>query len=355
MAFHRLFSLLRPLEPLLRRLLPRPLRALARSALDYQEFMIDVIGSCSLRCPSCPVGNATEPNPKGVMPVETYRAVLDKITREYTPLCICLFNWTEPLLHPQLAEIIRLTRAASIPVHLSSNLNVMPRMEEVLRAEPTSLRISLSGFSQAVYCQTHAGGQIEKVKANMRALAELKARTGSKTEVFVYYHKYRHNLHELEPMKAFAALLGFGWMECWAIYMPVEGALAYWKNVIRPEQRAFIENYLALPLKRALDATAPVRSEACKMQLHDVVINHEGQVQLCCCVFSAKDHAIGSFLEMTPAAIRAAKGVHPACGPCMQAGLHVYYQYYKHPLLAPLYEKIVAEELARPREERGAA
>lgn len=217
-------------------------------------------------------------------------------------------------------------------------------MGEVLAAEPEELRISLSGFTQEVYCQTHAGGKIEVVKENMRRVRQLLDETRSRTRVVVYYHKYKHNLHELAPMKAFAEELGFGWMEAWAVYMPVEGAVAYLDGGGSPDSRRFIEKYLAVPLKRAADETAPFRQEPCRLIGDTIVIDHQATVQLCCAVFDTKAHTLGNFLTLSPEEIRALKDRHPACGPCMQKGLHLYYQHYNHAGLKPVYERIAAEE-----------
>ena len=46
-------------------------------------YVIDVVGTCNLRCPSCPVGNMQEANrATGFMDAELYEAILDKIAHE---------------------------------------------------------------------------------------------------------------------------------------------------------------------------------------------------------------------------------------------------------------------------------
>src|SRR5438876_585328 len=135
-------------------------------------YNIDVIEGCNLRCPSCPVGNFREAErPRGRMSVEMFDAIMDKVACE-TPNVqhVGLFSWTEPLLHPELARIIASVKAHGFSCHLSSNLNRIDRLEQVVASNPDRFRISLSGFTQEVYQQTHSGGNIEQVKANMRRL-----------------------------------------------------------------------------------------------------------------------------------------------------------------------------------------
>jgi MoaA/NifB/PqqE/SkfB family radical SAM enzyme len=334
-----------------KRLLPRGVKERVRSLLGLATgpghfFHVDIINACSLRCPSCPVGNTGDVNPKGRMSVAVYEQVLERIVRRYRPYQIALYNWTEPLLHAQLPEFVRLTNEARIPCLLSTNLNAIPRIEEVLAAEPEELRISLSGFTQEIYCQTHAGGKIDRVKENMARVRDVLRQTGSRTRVLVYYHKYKHNLHEVEPMRRYARELGFDWLEAWAVYMPVEGALSYLRGDIDSGNRAFIEKYLAVPLRRAVEAAGPYRSEPCRMLSDTIVLDHEANVQLCCAVYSSREHTIGSFLTAEPAELQRLRDRHSACGPCVQSALHVYYQHYNHPGLKPLYQRIAEEETA---------
>jgi hypothetical protein len=74
-------------------------------------FIIDVIGVCNLRCPSCPVGNYSEiKQPSGMMEPSLLEAILRKATGECRVGYACLYNWSEPLLHPQLPEMVRIVR-----------------------------------------------------------------------------------------------------------------------------------------------------------------------------------------------------------------------------------------------------
>src|SRR5204863_5847034 len=110
--------------------------------------------------------------------------------------------------------------------HLSSNLNHLKNPEALLSAGAKTFRISLSGFTQPVYERGHRGGDIEKVKKNMIRLGEAHKATGSRTRIHVYFHKYRHNVHELPLMETFARDLGFKFISDWAYLMPLEKLIA---------------------------------------------------------------------------------------------------------------------------------
>src|SRR5580704_11655035 len=65
---------------------------------------------CNLRCPSCLVGapyGALSDWPRGLMSPELLGQIVDKALRECRISAVGLYNWTEPLLHPRIAELVR--------------------------------------------------------------------------------------------------------------------------------------------------------------------------------------------------------------------------------------------------------
>ena len=101
-----------------------------------------------------------------------------------------MFNWTEPLIHTRLQELVEITQSFA-PCHLSSNLNLTKADDELLLSKnPSFFRISLSVFNQAIYGETHKKGDIEIVKTNMVLLADAKKNVGCNTEIQVLYHRY---------------------------------------------------------------------------------------------------------------------------------------------------------------------
>jgi MoaA/NifB/PqqE/SkfB family radical SAM enzyme len=150
--------------------------------------------------------------PRGLMSADLLAKILDKARRECEVGWVSLFNWTEPLLHPEIVQLVRLVKARGIPISLSSDLNVLRDADDLLASAPDFLRVSLSGFTQPIYNRGHRGGNIEIVKKNMLELAAAKARTSSTTHIDVFYHRYAYNLHEAEPMRQFAEKLGFNFI-----------------------------------------------------------------------------------------------------------------------------------------------
>lgn len=297
--------------------------------MNIQMFDIDISSACNLSCPSCPQGNSADKNKPSLMKKELFRAIVEKIAKDYGASDIHLYNWGEPFLHPLLPEFIELVVRSGSRCYLSSNLNVMPDIEAVLSAKPTSLRISCSGFRQEIYEVTHRRGNIETVKANMRILSAALRKTGAPTIVHVFYHRYLHNLDDEFPMKQFAKRLGFGFHSVWAIMMPAEKLLAYLvpqseERAITPADRELIAR-LALPLDAAIKCAQRYRSMPCGYRAGQMILDVEGNVQLCCAVYDRTRFTVGNFLSQSCAELQAAKNIHSFCAQCMNQGIHVLY------------------------------
>ena len=226
-----------------------------------------------------------------------------------------LFNWTEPLLHPNIAKLVRVARSRDIPVSLSSNLNVLRQPDELLMAGPNFLRVSLSGFTQEVYERGHREGNIEIVKRNMIELADAKARAGPSTYIEVFFHRYIYNLHEVEPMASFAKSLGFNFNAYLAQIYPVEKIIAIANGQANDDDRRVLRS-LALPLDRALAFTAAQNSSSCTLLDDQIAIDVMGNVNLCCASSMGRGNSIGSFLELPLAEIQRRRYAHSLCGPC---------------------------------------
>jgi len=312
---------------------------------------IDIVGACNLRCPSCPVGNTGPVNESGLMSTELFQRIIDKAAAEFDICGVLLFNWTESLLHPELPEFIRIVKRKNLGCMLSSNLNILRNIDEILNAGPDHFRISLSGFSQEIYGKTHLHGQIERVKENMRLLSAAKKRLKAhKTKIAVYFHKYRHNMHEIEPMKRFAHELGFDFEDTWAYYMPLEKLLQLMEGGLPEKEQRFVEEQFALPIVESVEAAKQIHDiSRCYLLEDHLVVNVKGDVALCCTVYDMNGPSnLGHFVDMTVEDVKKAKSRHPTCDSCAKHNIFLHYTYYDVPELAKTYEHLAARNLASP-------
>jgi MoaA/NifB/PqqE/SkfB family radical SAM enzyme len=304
----------------------------------------DLVGSCNLRCPSCPVGTMHGTNPKGLISDEMFYRVLEKLAREFPKWQLHFYNWTEPLIHPHIVEYTRAAAKAGFHLHLSSNLNHLKDAQGIISAGAKTFRISLSGFTQAVYEQGHRGGNIETVKRNMRLLSEARKSTDARTRVHVYFHKYRHNLHELPQMEQFARSLGFDFMSDWAYLMPVEKLLAYIDDELPGHERQFADASIVPNVNNAIAAIQPHREHNCEL-IDQLVIDHQGNITLCCAVYDGIHNGIANYLESDWQQIQSAKYGHSTCDKCMHYGVHTLYTHFSKPQLREMMTALADRDL----------
>ena len=290
-------------------------------------FYIDVFSYCNLRCPSCIVGNkygSTSSWPRGVMSPEFLCKILDKALSECDVQFVGLYNWTEPLLNPNLPSLVREVKSRKLPCWLSSNLNVLTKPEELLAEDPDFFRVSLSGFTQPVYEVGHREGAVEVVKHNMERLAKAKRVTRAGTAIQVFYHCYRHNEHEVPLMEAFSHSLGFEFRTVFAQIFPVEKILQITDGVCSSEDATLLD-YLALPLDRALAVTSKTGSKSCALYDEQFTLDVNGNVMLCCSTSMERTNVVGNFLELPLAELQQRKANNNLCGRCLSLGIPDYF------------------------------
>ena len=298
------------------------LRYAPRESPTY-VYAIDVAGTCNLKCPTCPVGNSPiGSRAKGFMEVDLFRRIVEKIVADGAAARpeIFLFNWGEPLLHPKLGEILGLIHAAGMPSHLSTNLNVDRGLREMAKANPTNLKISISGFTPQAYERTHAGGNLALVKSNLYRVRHELDKAGATTRVWVGHHLYRNNIHQQEDVAAVCRELGFEHHPIVAFFQPLERLIEVAEG--RGAPHPILDELLDHPrdyVPRLRDGRRPGMD--CELRFNQTAINFDGTVALCCSVYEEANMLGANFLEHSHEDLQARKYAHPFCETCMKAGV----------------------------------
>jgi|GEM_PF-1782604 len=289
-------------------------------------YVIDIVGTCNLRCPSCPVGNTPRDQREiGFMDVKMYERILEKIGaqgHEKKPE-IWLFNWGEPLIHPEIGKIVRMTKKNGYHVFLSSNLNVDHGLRDAIREHPDQLKISLSGFNQEVYRQTHSKGNIDRVKGNMYLLKYYLEKYRAPTWIWVSFHMYRHNMADYQLMEAFTKELGFTFNPITAFYQPLEKLVSLFEGKTPNDQKKVLDLLIQHPLDHKLTKMPFYRkAQDCELRYNMISINYNGVVDLCCSTFNDENTIGVNYLDADFDEIQRRKYEHPFCVTCYKHGLN---------------------------------
>ena len=289
----------------------------------HYVYAIDIVGGCNLRCPSCPVSYSTD-LPKGLMKRQQFEAILDKIRQESPDENpeIWLFNWSEPMLHPLIGEFVRVAKGKGFFTFVSTNLNISSRIDDLIKAEPDRLKISLSSLKQDIYSKTHARGDIEQVVQNMGTLSKLREAYGVKTEIWLGHHLYRNTVGETESIKALANQLGFKYGPSPAIIAPIERVMTMLTETSRslPEIR---DQLLYDPTQ--IQAHMQSRRSGtydCELRFNMTSIRYDGTLDLCCATTQKLNPKKDvSFMDFTHKEIEALKYHHSFCAQCIKSSL----------------------------------
>ncbi len=294
-------------------------------------YAIDIVGGCNLRCPTCPVANQGN-IPKGLMSIELYKDILNKIKNEQGNLNpdIWLFNWGEPLLHPQIDQFILATKEFGMTSFISSNLNHGSRLEALMKASPDRMKISLSSLNQAIYEKTHARGKIDHVIDNLHELARLRDLYHAHTQIWIGHHLYKNTVNEQATIKELADKLGFGYAPSLAILAPIESIMNSLDSdssnrkksipIFQDISQQFLHNPLEFPKNNALHRSG---TKDCELRFNMTTIQYDGAVNLCCGTTQTISDSPIFFLDKTFEEIEDLKYNSSFCKKCMEMNLHL--------------------------------
>lgn len=296
------------------------------SRLKPVDYSVDIVGVCNLKCLACPrASRAPGPGKQGLMSLDTFRAVLDKILAE-SPFVgnLQLYQWGEPVLHPQLPEIITYARERGVLCAISSNLNADVDYARIIAARPEWLRISASGWGTA-YEIAHTRGHWSQFLANLHEVASLRRSLYPSMKIELYYHLYRHSVGEgLEQFRALCEQLELEWRPIPAYLISLDDVLGYCEGQPLPEPARQAAEQLIVNLDDGLAAAYQQRQLACDV-LRCVNINWDASVSQCMLYYDRADNCVAAnYLDVSLEQIQTQRHRAALCQRCAGFGLHRY-------------------------------
>lgn len=273
------------------------------------------------------------------MSVELFEAVLDHLfcvglLDHEQPCVVSLFSWGEPLLHPQLNEILRCLKERRVGACLSSNLVSRPHLEPDLLPVMMNIVFSLAGFTERS-CKRIHGHPLHDVLSNFEHLySDVRAHSPA-TRIMVCWHRYRFNEEELWP------------------------AYRYFDRpqVCFRDQTAFLDDVIemldlvsgdpdAIPEPRRSDIQRDVfvehilsvidgqkaRSEGHRcLKWNELAIDERGQLLVCTGIGNIDtDHVLGHVLDLSADQLWERKLNDPLCDGCISTGLCRFLDFPQH-------------------------
>jgi MoaA/NifB/PqqE/SkfB family radical SAM enzyme len=229
------------------------------------------------------------------MPLRDYCDIIDQIA----PYAyrIELYNWGEPLLHPDIIEMIEYAHRKRISTGVSSNLNQLDAetAERLVRSGLSQLLVSIDGATQETYAAYRQGGSLETVLDNLRTLIEVRRALDSATPFIATRMLVgKHNESEVEATLRLVRDLGVDSFSTGMLFIDVTDP----EQVERwmPENPAYSSyrhgpsdgDGVRAPAGGAAGETALRNEWACDELWESMVINWDGGVAPCCWLHDAQ-------------------------------------------------------------------
>jgi MoaA/NifB/PqqE/SkfB family radical SAM enzyme len=271
-------------------------RMLGRATLHGYPYIItiDPTNYCNLRCPLCPTGNGTLGRSQGMLSLADFQHLVDQASPRAFE--ISLMNWGEPLLNPDLFEMIRFCHSKHLSISISTNLaRLKPQdVDQLLASGLDYMTVSIDGTTQEVYSVYRVGGKLDSVLSNLRVLIARRAELGLKSPWIRWqFIIMKHNEHQMEDAKRLAAEIGVDEITFIPVGLP---AMASKEDKVAMASQWFATQ----PQYRQWDPENPPvanRGGRCPYLYRTMVINPDGGVSPCCIVYGSESQDYGNLLR----------------------------------------------------------
>jgi MoaA/NifB/PqqE/SkfB family radical SAM enzyme len=178
-------------------------RMAARYAAPLPPMVVlDVTNTCNLKCIHCPQPLLqARPDFKPLhLKWEHFKKIADEIAEVDQPILLRIAGDGEPLIHPQLVEMVEYAKAnTKAVVNVTTNGLILDqeKADRLLKAGVDLVDFSIDGFSKRV------GGKYERLLANIFRFLDRRAALRANTKMMVSFIAQKENQEEAEPFRAF--------------------------------------------------------------------------------------------------------------------------------------------------------
>ena len=163
------------------------------------EITLESTAKCNLYCPMCPRAIYTFDNEN--MDPEVYRRIVESC-KDYVEF-IWAYGIGEPLLHPNIFEMVRIARDAGVRTGMSTNATLLDesRADQLLDCGLDYVILAFDGATKQTYEKYRVGATFEKTRDNIRNFLSRKQSRGSKLHVVMQMVLLRDNVAEMDAYR----------------------------------------------------------------------------------------------------------------------------------------------------------
>lgn len=289
----------------------------------FYSIAVDITGFCNAKCKYCPAGNDLT-NKGKFATLETFENILKKLIeyKMYTPSSdFNIYCLGEPLLHPEINDILKLLAKYGIGITISTNASYIPQFDRESLKVVKRFLISMPGFSQGSYDRIH-GFNFEKIKENVVKLRnQIRELSDGRIPFDMSYHIYQFNESEMVLAKRFCEENEIRFAPNYAVMFDKDKCLDYVTGKMSYDELKDISKDIFLGVLDQQIKDAPMNY--CDFQHRFLSVTVDGDIRICSSFRREVEPTIliGNIVTDNIDDIIFRKYHHPRCETCIKAGL----------------------------------
>src|SRR5262245_23587758 len=170
------------------------------------EITLESTAKCNLYCPMCPRHIYTFDNEN--MDLELYRKIVQDC-KDYVEF-IWPYGIGEPMIHPNIFEMIRISHDAGVRTGMSTNATLLDdrRADMLLGSGLDYVVFAFDGASKATYEQYRLGANFEKTRENILSFLAKKQAQKSSMYVVLQMVLLKENTREIDAYRKLWSIPG---------------------------------------------------------------------------------------------------------------------------------------------------
>ena len=254
------------------------------------HISIEPAAVCDMGCPVCETGAGILGRPQGVMSLEVFKRVIDRIHAHTHTLF--LYFMGEPFLNKHLYEMIRYAKDHDIFVSTCTNGHFVDA-EQTVASGLDELSFQIGGVTQKIHEIYRVRGRLQRQLDNLHALVSEKKRLGTRHPwIQVGFIVMRHNEHQVDDFLRLAREWGVDEAQ---VINPCVRNIAQTRQFLTRDERYWFYDKRAFEEHGILKPKV-VPNNRCWWIWHSALIIWDGTVVPCCRDAKAT-FALGNVLE----------------------------------------------------------
>lgn len=170
-------------------------------------IIVETSNTCNFHCPTCPTPHKLiyTRRKEEEMSLEKFKKIIDHI-KDYVHI-VYVYNSNEPLMHPDLGEMIRYASDNNLHTMVSTNCSLLDKKktEELLHSGLGEIRFAFDGLTKESFEGFRQGGNFEEVKKNIEYFCARKQELGIKRPIAtLQFILNKLNQDQIPDIKEFA-------------------------------------------------------------------------------------------------------------------------------------------------------